>query len=60
MGKGGTGEKAQALYQVTIRVTLRIMSMLLVDLFVLEQATTPTLRVQTSTKAGLHNFKLPV
>lgn len=63
MGKVQAGEgraKRQALYQGTARVTLGIMSMLLVALFLVEWATTPRLRVQSSTEAGLHSFKLSV
>lgn len=63
MGKvraGEEGEKRQALHEVTVRVTLGIVSMLLVALFVVEWATASRLRVQSSTEAGLHSFKLSV
>lgn len=55
MGKVWAGEgeeKRQALYQVTVRVILGIISMLLVALFVVKWATIPRLRVQSSTEAG--------
>lgn len=55
MGKVWAGEgeeKRQALYQVTVRVILGIISMLLAALFMVKWATTPRLRVQSSTEAG--------
>jgi len=42
------------------KTNLGIRSMLLEALFVVEQAATPRCRVQSSTEAGLHSFKLSV
>lgn len=48
-------KKRKALYQVT-RVTLGILRMLLVLLFVVAWATTPRVRLQSSTETGLPGF----